>query len=323
MKKIDKNLKTKSDKQTLRIWYPGAFYADKSWIDYLKSKYIGEWCFSDSQASKPDWAEFMPDAQYITKLDTLSDEALIFQEQFKSNVIILSMHPGLHENLDIQKLLDNFTELPETIVCCSLNKTDFNLNGYILNEELVRPGYFVAEYKMINWIETELTYNDLKKNKCIKFSKTEKSWIDFYHKGTPGFRIESGYFNGKSYDNLIKFNIFCFSENVLKEITPLGFRLPNENDWKSIINTQSIIDKIMPNKYNGEHHSYLFLTQDLINNSNTFLSIKPSNSFFIRDWERTACFSFNNIVLNQSNELELRRIIDFAGYPRFMMKFIK
>ena len=80
----------------------------------------------------------------------------------------------------------------------------------------------------------------------------------------------------------------------------------------------------MPNKYHGEHHSYLFLTKDNIPpNSNTFLSIKPDKSFFIRDWERTACFSFNNIVLNQSNELELRQIIDFAGYPRFMMKFIK
>ena len=323
MKKIDEYSNTKSANQTLRIWYPGAFYADKVWIDYLKNKFIGEWCFSDTQASKPGWAEFTPDSQYITELDTLNNKALSFQKQFKPNVIILSMHPGLHENPDIQKLLDNFTELPETIVCCSLNKADFNLNGYVLNEELERPGYFVAEYKMISWIEKELIYNDLIKIKCIKFSKTEKSWIDFYHQGSPAFRIESGYFNGKWYDNLLKFNIFCFSKNVLKEITPLGFRLPNENDWKNIINTQSIIDKIMPIKYNGEHHSYLFLSLDGFDDNDTFLNIIPDKSFFIRNLDRTICFSFNNIVLNQSNEIELRKIFDFAGYPRFMMKFIK
>lgn len=325
MKKLYEKPKTKSDNktnQTLKIWYPGAFYADKSWIDYLKNKFIGEWCFSDTQASKPDWAEFMPDAQYITELDTLGNEALSFQKQFKPNVLILSMHPSLHEMSDIQKLLDNFTELPETIVYCELRKGDINLNGYVLNDLLVRPGYFVSEYKMINWIEKELIYNDLKKIKCIKFSKTEKSWIDFYHQGTPAFKIERSYINGK-WDELLKFNIFCFSKSVLKEITPLGFRLPNENDWKNIINTQSIIDKIIPNKYNGEHHSYLFFSLDGFDDYDTFLSIKPDTSFFIRNWDRTMLFSFNNIVLNQSNELELRKIIDFAGYPRFMMKFIK
>ena len=109
----------------------------------------------------------------------------------------------------------------------------------------------------------------------------------------------------------------------MKEITPLGFRLPNENDWKNIINTQSIIDKIMPDKYKGEHNSYLFFPQDQLFYTDTFLTIKPDKSFFIRNWDRTICFSFNNIVLNQNNELELCQIIDFAGYPRFMMKFIK
>lgn len=176
---------------------------------------------------------------------------------------------------------------------------------------------------MINWIEKELIYYDLRKIKCTKFSKTAKSWIDFYHQGTPAFRIESGYFNGEWHDNLLKFNIFCFSKNVLKEITPLGFRLPNENDWKNIINTQSIIDKIMPNKYNGEHHSYLFFSQDGFYDSDTFFNINPNKSYFIRDWDRTHWWSFKNVVLNQSNELEIRSIFDLAGYPRFMMKFIK
>jgi hypothetical protein len=147
MKKLDKNSNTKLNKQTLKIWYPGAFYADKSWIDYLKNKYIGEWCFSDSQVSKPDWAEFMPDAQYMTELNTLGNEALIFQKQFKPNVLILSMHPGLHEISDIQKLLDKFKDLPETIIYCEGSKDDINLNGYIRNEEIVRPGYFVTEFK--------------------------------------------------------------------------------------------------------------------------------------------------------------------------------
>ena len=326
MNKIDKASKTNSKNQTnqsLRIWYPGSFYADKPWIDYLKNKFVGEWCFSDTQASKPEWAEFMPDAQYITELDTLSKEALRFQKQFKPNIIILSMHPGLHEFSDIQNLLDNFTELPETIVYCDLRTGGINLNGYILNEELVRPGCFVLEYKLINWIEKELIYNDLRKIKCIKFSKTEKSWIDFYHQGTPAFRIESGYFNGERYENLLKFNIFCFSKSVLKEITPLGFRLPNEHDWKNIINTQSIIDKIMLNKYEGEHHSYLFLSQDIFCDNDGFFSKKPDKSYFIKNWERTIWWSFNNVVLNKSNELELRQIIDLVGYPRFMMKFIK
>jgi hypothetical protein len=326
MNKIDKVSKTNSNNQTnqtLRIWYPGSFYADKPWIDYLKNKFDGEWCFSDIQASKPEWAEFMPDAQYITEFDTLSNEALRFQKQFKPNIIILSLHPGLHEFSDIQNLIDNFTELPDIIVYCDLRTADINLNGYILNEELVRPGCFVVEYKLINWIEKELIYNDLRKIKCIKFSKSEKSWIDFYHQGTPAFRIESGYFNGQCYDNLLKFNIFCFSKNVLKEITPLGFRLPNEHDWKNIINTQSIIDKIMPNKYNGEHHSYLFFSLDGHGDSDKNLINKPDKIRFIRDLDRTVFFSFDNIVLNKSNELELRKIIDFAGYPRFMMKFIK
>jgi hypothetical protein len=132
--------------QSLRIWYPGSFYADKSWIDYLKNKFVGEWCFSDTQASKPEWAEFMPDAQFITELDTLSNEALRFQKQFKPNIIILSLHPSLHEFSDIQNLLDNFTVLPERIVYCDLRKGVYNLNGYILNEELelARPGCFVA-----------------------------------------------------------------------------------------------------------------------------------------------------------------------------------
>ena len=106
MNKLDKNSKTKSDDQTnqiLRIWYPGSFYADKPWIDYLKNRFRGEWCFSDTQALKPVWAESMPDEQYITELDTLSNEALSFQKQFKPNIIILSMHPGLHEISDIQK----------------------------------------------------------------------------------------------------------------------------------------------------------------------------------------------------------------------------
>jgi hypothetical protein len=177
---------------------------------------------------------------------------------------------------------------------------------------------------MIDWIEKELIYNDLRKIKCIKFSKTEKSWIDFYHQGTAAFRIETGYFNGGWHDNLLKFNIYCFSKNVLKEITPLGYKLPNENDWKNIINKQSIIDEIMPIKYNGEHHSYLFFSLDeIFNDYDTFFSIKPYKSLFIRDWESTKSISFNNVVLNQSNELEFRRIWDFAGYPRFMMKFIK
>ncbi len=89
----------------------------------------------------------MPVALYITELDTLSNESISFQKQFKPNVIILIMHPGLHDNLDIQKLLDNFIELPEIIVCCDTNKSDINLNGYTLNEELIRPIYFAVEYR--------------------------------------------------------------------------------------------------------------------------------------------------------------------------------
>jgi hypothetical protein len=147
MKKNDLYSNTKSVNQSLRIWYPGSFYADKSWINYLTNKFIGEWYFSDSQASKPEWAEFIQDAQFITELDTLSYEALRFQRHFKPNIIILSMHPGLHEISDIQKLLDNFKELPEKIVYSDFNKSDIDLNGYVLNEELVRPGLFVQEYR--------------------------------------------------------------------------------------------------------------------------------------------------------------------------------
>ena len=83
-------------------------------------------------------------------MDTLGNEALSFQKQFKPNVIIISKHPGLHDISDVQKLLENFTELPETIIYCEGSKDDINLNGYIRNEELMRQVVLLLNLKNHN-----------------------------------------------------------------------------------------------------------------------------------------------------------------------------
>ena len=181
------------------------------------------------------------------------------------------------------------------------------------------------------WDEKELSLKDIKKIKSIKFSKSENSWIDYYHSGTPAFRVEKDYISGLGNlppVDLIKFNIFCYSQKVLSDIIPIGFRIPDEKDWKNIMNNPLIIDKILTykykHKYYGEHDSFLFFGEDnFLNSSSKFLNTKPHKSFFIRDLERTLLFSFNNAILNRSNELVFRNIIDFAGYPRFMMTFIQ
>ena len=180
---------------------------------------------------------------------------------------------------------------------------------------------------MASWNEKDLTLNDLKKVKSLKFCKTDNSWIEHYHLGIPAFRVEKAYI-AERWDlppvDLIKFNIFCFSHKLLIDIIPTGYRIPDESDWNKIKLDQKRIDKVLPQKYNGEHHSFLFFSKnEFPSSSSDFLNIKPHKSFFIRDLERTIVFSFNNLILNKNNQLELHRIIDFAGYPRFMMKFIK
>lgn len=182
---------------------------------------------------------------------------------------------------------------------------------------------------MVNWNEKELNLKDLKKVKSLKFCKSDNSWIENYHKGFPAFRIEKGCIPGRLgvapvTVDLFKFNIFCFSQQILKDITPTGFHIPDEDDWNKIKFNQKYIDTILPQKYNGEHYSFLYFSKnDFPSLSREFLSVKPHKSYFIRDLERTIIFSFNNLILNPNNQLEARKIIDFAGYPRFMMKFIE
>ena len=179
---------------------------------------------------------------------------------------------------------------------------------------------------MEHWNEKELNLKDLKKVESLKFCKSDNSWIENYHQGFPAFRIEKGFIAGR-WDlppvDLIKFNIFCFSEKILNDITPTGFRIPHEDDWNKIKLNQKYIDTIFPQRYNGEHNSFLFFSKNDFLPSVEFLNVKPHKSFFIRDLERTIIFSFNNLILNPSNQLEIRKIIDFSGYPRFMMKFIE
>jgi len=180
---------------------------------------------------------------------------------------------------------------------------------------------------MTIWKEKELTLKDLKKVKSLKFCKTDASWINCYHKGIPAFRTEKANIIGR-WDlppvSLLKFNIFCFSQSILNEITPDGFRIPDENDWNNIKLSEMHIDEVFPEKYLGEHHSFLFFSKsNFLSMEHHFLSVKPHKFFFIRDLERTISFKFDTITLNQSNQLESRWLIDFAGYPRFMMKFIK
>ena len=180
---------------------------------------------------------------------------------------------------------------------------------------------------MTIWKEKELKLKDLKKVKSLKFCKTDASWINCYHKGIPAFRTEKAYIIGR-WDlpavSLLKFNIFCFSQSILNEITPDGFRIPDENDWNKIKLSEMHIDTVFPEKYNGEHHSFLFFSKNNFPlGERDFFSVKPDKSLFIRDLERTACFKFDTVTLNQSNQLESSWIIDFAGYPRFMIKFIE
>jgi hypothetical protein len=180
---------------------------------------------------------------------------------------------------------------------------------------------------MKTWKEKELTIMDLKKIESLKFCETHTSWIEYYHHGVPAFRIEKAFIANsweQSPVDLLKFNIFCFSTKTLIDIIPTGYRIPDANDWDKIKLNQKNIEKIFPQKYNEQHHSFLFFSNnDILSSSSDFLENKPHKYFFERNLERTIVFQFNNIILNSCNQLELRRIIDFADYPKFMMKFIK
>jgi hypothetical protein len=136
--------------QNQKIWYPGSFYSDKDWIFYLAKRYEGIWCYSDSQVSKPEWAELMPEATFKCDLDTLSERAKVFEQQFKPEVLIVSNHPGIRDTSDVQSWIDTFTELPEIIVLCSYEAVDFNLNGYLKSESLLRPGFSAVELRKIH-----------------------------------------------------------------------------------------------------------------------------------------------------------------------------
>jgi hypothetical protein len=136
--------------QNQKIWYPASFYSDKDWIVYLAKRYEGIWCYSDSQASKPEWAELRPEARFICDFNTLSERAKVFQQQFKPYVLIVSNHPDLKDATDIQSWIDTFSELPKIIVLCSYDAVDFNLNGYLKSESLLRPGFSVVELRKIH-----------------------------------------------------------------------------------------------------------------------------------------------------------------------------
>ncbi len=109
------------------------------------------------------------------------------------------------------------------------------------------------------WIIKELNLTELKRIKNLKYSKTDNSGIEYYHSGILAYRVEKALIQER-WDipalEIIKFNIFCFSQDILNEITPNGFRLPNENDWNEMCEDQLKIDKFIPNKFNGDHNSF-------------------------------------------------------------------
>lgn len=178
---------------------------------------------------------------------------------------------------------------------------------------------------MNHWIIKELNLTELKTIKNLKYSKTDNSWIEYYHSGIPAYRVEKAFIQER-WDiiplEIIKFNIFCFSQDILNEITPNGFRLPNENDWNEICENQIKLDNFIPNKFDGDHNNYCFCNDIFPLSLNYFLTNKPHKSFFIKDFERTALFCFRNYFLNKNNQLESYYKHDLVGYPKFMMRFI-
>lgn len=179
--------------------------------------------------------------------------------------------------------------------------------------------------KIDPWIIKELNLSELKTIKNLKYSKTENSWIEYYHRGIPAYRVEKAHIQER-WDiprlEIIKFNIFCFLQDILNEITPNGFRLPNENDWNEMCQDQLKIDNFIPDKFDGDHNSFCFNDDSFLLSLNHFLTNKPHKSFFIRDFERTYIFGYRNYLLNKNNQLESYNINDLVGYPRFIMKFI-
>jgi hypothetical protein len=135
-----------------RIWYPGSFYANQEWINYLSKRYQGAWYFSDTQSNLPEWVGSIPRARCTINLDTLSETALEFQIKLKPDVIIISNHPGLKCLSEVEQWLNQFIHKPQILVCCFIanvsgNYLNENVKGYEMVSELNREGCKVFEFK--------------------------------------------------------------------------------------------------------------------------------------------------------------------------------
>jgi hypothetical protein len=177
--------------------------------------------------------------------------------------------------------------------------------------------------KKIKCYESGIYLSDLNKIKSLKHSKSATSWIDYYHKGVPAFTIEDGYFTNGSLPHvkLIKFNIYCFREEIIKEIVPSNYRLAQDNDWEKIFIDRNELSLMFHNKLKAEHYSFISLSENY--NSQYFINSKPDKSIFIRDFDRTIFFKFKNVIVDNEYKLHYQFLVDFAGYPRFMLKLIE
>jgi len=178
----------------------------------------------------------------------------------------------------------------------------------------------IKKVKQSNWALDDYNLKELVGKKYLVESKTYESWIENYHKGIPSYRIE--------FDYLLKFNIFCFQPEILKKITPKGYSLPAGNDWVTLKSDEKINDVLFTftdSTCKPHHRKYIFYDDDSLWSTERNFEIleKPSSCFFIEDPEMTKMFSIGNIIFDNNHILHKVRLFDLAGYPRFMIRWIR
>jgi hypothetical protein len=182
--------------------------------------------------------------------------------------------------------------------------------------------------KQSNWALDDYSLKELVGKKYLVESKTYESWIENYHKGIPSYRIEIDYPSGYPVRNLLKFNIFCFHPEILKKITPKGCSLPAGNDWDNLKSDKKINDVLFTftdSACRAHHRKYIFFDYDGFWSPKRNFEIleKPSSSFFIDDPEMTKGINIGNIIFDNINIFHKVRLFDLAGYPRFMIRWIR
>jgi hypothetical protein len=176
------------------------------------------------------------------------------------------------------------------------------------------------------WCTTDLSLSELKSTKLIKHANTFNPWINYYHNGIPAYRIEKSiayedYRDGLSFNNFLKFNIFCFRKDVLDTIVPSNYQLPIRADWEYI---QPMIKEYFIRNHDGISTSrYLAFNNILDQGSSDFFYKKPDKRHFINDFEKSVVFApFTNILLENEN-LYFLDLIDIVGYPSFSIRLIQ